>query len=333
MKKITAVSFTTLIILTGCLSSRNQEYRQMAVENRSHLRESMEQFKSDVTERISSQMQSYAVTYQSFPESATVVCNGVTKGMTPVVVYYPYDKESAKSGDLLTIEKCKAVWMSGATQNYTNSIVIDTKLRSSIIGAERPNNSAGLQKDMAFDQQKKQELVAQKSVQEARKLEQEKLAIEKEKQAQRDDHFYNDYSDRYPSSKAYYKDTFTVYYNGKKVEEANASSFVELRYGYAKDTFNAYYRGQKINDARGHSFEALAPNYAKDTWNVYYRDRIIKDANKSSFTVLDAGYAKDTWNVYYQGMKVEGATSSSFRVENKGYARDSFNRYYRGKKM
>lgn len=333
MKKITTLSVVALISLTGCLSSRSHDYRQMHAENRSHLMESVEQLKSDLTERISSQVQSYTVTYQSFPESATVVCNGVTKGMTPVVVYYPYDKENAKNGDSLTIDNCKAVWMSGAEKNYVNNIRIDTKLRHTTIGIERPKNIAGLQKDMAFDQQKKQELSKQRAERDALELEQEKLALERERQNQGNNHYYHDYSDRYPSSSAYYKDTFTVYYNGQKVEGANASSFIELRYGYAKDTFNAYYRGRKIADARGNSFEVIAPNYAKDTWNVYYHDRIIKDATKSSFTALDSGYAKDTWNVYYQGMKIKEANASSFRVENNGYARDSFNRYYRGNKM
>ena len=274
----------------------------------------------------------YAVTYQSFPESATVVCDGITKGQTPVTVIYPLDKGAFNSGDSLKIDRCQAVWMSGASQEYPTSIVVNMQQRHTTLGAERPKNSAGLQQDMAFDHQQKASQLELKAKMDTLKLERERLALEKERQALRldnalnEDEFVNELA-RYPYSKG----TFDVYYGDRKIDGANGHSFEVLRYGYAKDTWNAYYLGQKIANARGNSFVVLAPNYAKDTWNIYYRHQVIPGANSSSFKVLGLGYAKDHWNVYYRGRKIEGANPSTFKVDNNGYGSDIRNRYLNGR--
>ena len=44
----------------------------------------------------------------------------------------------------------------------------------------------------------------------------------------------------------YTKDSFRVFYKGKKIDGATASSFVVLDNGYAKDNFSTYYKGNKI---------------------------------------------------------------------------------------
>ena len=43
----------------------------------------------------------------------------------------------------------------------------------------------------------------------------------------------------------YAKDSFSVYWNGEKID-AKALSFKVSRDGYAEDAFNTYYRGRKI---------------------------------------------------------------------------------------
>ncbi|MDE6377575.1 MAG: DKNYY domain-containing protein, partial [Duncaniella sp.] len=45
-----------------------------------------------------------------------------------------------------------------------------------------------------------------------------------------------------------------VFFDGKRVKGAVASSFEILRDGYAKDSWNVYYRGVKINGATSNSF-------------------------------------------------------------------------------
>lgn len=123
----------------------------------------------------------YIVTYQSFPESATVVCDGITKGQTPVSVIYRYDSAEMDGNDQLSLDRCKAVWMSGAEQNYPDHVKMDLLMRMSTIGASRPQNVAGLQQDMAFDQQRKSAVNAQKLQEERLKLEREKLLLERDR--------------------------------------------------------------------------------------------------------------------------------------------------------
>ena len=101
----------------------------------------------------------------------------------------------------------------------------------------------------------------------------------------------------------YMKDKSNVYFNGKKIVGANASSFATLDDGYAKDSFQAYYFGQKIGTTTG------------------------------NFRVLGDGYARDTFTVWYMGKKIEGSAMGDFKVLGNGYARDSFNTWYLGKKL
>ena len=44
----------------------------------------------------------------------------------------------------------------------------------------------------------------------------------------------------------YAKDSFSVFYYGKKVDGASAASFKYTGNGYGKDAFNDYYRGRKL---------------------------------------------------------------------------------------
>lgn len=56
---------------------------------------------------------------------------------------------------------------------------------------------------------------------------------------------------------------------------ASPGSFKVLRDGYAKDTWNVYFDGRKIKDASPGSFKVLRDGYAKDTWNTYYYGKVI----------------------------------------------------------
>ena len=58
----------------------------------------------------------------------------------------------------------------------------------------------------------------------------------------------------YHTCSSYYKDTFNVYYNNKKVEEATAMTFEDLGNCYGKDAFDVFYKGQLIPDANANTF-------------------------------------------------------------------------------
>ena len=87
--------------------------------------------------------------------------------------------------------------------------------------------------------------------------------------ADRRSHGRHGYDERH--EEGYMVAGLNVYYRGRKVNGAYASTFKELGYGYGKDSFNAYYRGEKVQQAYASSFETLVDGYARDNFNAYYR--------------------------------------------------------------
>lgn len=67
----------------------------------------------------------------------------------------------------------------------------------------------------------------------------------------------------------YYKSQWDVYYDGRKIEDASAKSFVELGQGYAKDSFNVFYKGRKLEGAIPSKFVVDHDGYAHDTFSTY----------------------------------------------------------------
>ena len=67
---------------------------------------------------------------------------------------------------------------------------------------------------------------------------------------------------------AYSKDNWTVYYEGRKVKGASASSFTDLGGGYGKDDWTVFYRGRKVDGASASSFESLGNGMGKDNWHT-----------------------------------------------------------------
>ena len=57
----------------------------------------------------------YPVTFDSYPQGATLVCNGTNWGYTPKTLYY--DKEVKKDA-YLSLSSCSANWSSGARESY-----------------------------------------------------------------------------------------------------------------------------------------------------------------------------------------------------------------------
>lgn len=49
--------------------------------------------------------------------------------------------------------------------------------------------------------------------------------------------------------------------------------------GYSKDNFDVYFRGRKIEDASASSFKYLGGGYGKDNWKVIYQGRVVEDAS------------------------------------------------------
>ena len=84
------------------------------------------------------------------------------------------------------------------------------------------------------------------------------------------------------------------------------------RGGYTKDSWRVYYRGREVKGASASSFEGLGGGYGKDNWKVFYAGQEVKGASASSFEGLGGGYGKDNWKVYYRGRELSGTSPASF---------------------
>ena len=88
---------------------------------------------------------------------------------------------------------------------------------------------------------------------------------------------------------AYSKDNWTVYYEGRKVKGASASSFTDLGGGYGKDDWTVFYRGRKVEGASASSFESLGNGMGKDNWHTdHYGERY--DGSALTGERLGGGY-------------------------------------------
>ncbi len=153
-----------------------------------------------------------------------------------------------------------------------------------------------------------------------------------------------------------------VYYENVFVRGADASTFVDLGYGYGKDRNHVYRFGEVLEYVDPSSFRVssefasdeayghMRPGYGGDcchdgygqydnggyyktNFDVFFRGREISDAHVSSFEILGDGYAKDSFHVYWRGEILDDASPSSFKVTRDGYAEDAFNTYFHGRKV
>lgn len=80
----------------------------------------------------------YGITYNSEPQGASLVCNGINKGYTSKTLYYKLDKENKKNGSLRT-QTCEARWVSGARKTYSNTWDLNKFPKGVMQTLQRPN--------------------------------------------------------------------------------------------------------------------------------------------------------------------------------------------------
>ena len=90
----------------------------------------------------------YPITYNSTPQGASVVCNGVNKGYTPTTLYYEPDENQKKLGSMRTVP-CTAYWMSGAKEDYSNTWDLK-KFPDGVMQTLQRPNVEGYEKDAQF---------------------------------------------------------------------------------------------------------------------------------------------------------------------------------------
>lgn len=83
------------------------------------------------------------------------------------------------------------------------------------------------------------------------------------------------------------------------------NNFKKQSSSYTKDTFNVYYNNKRVDQATAMTFENLGNSYGKDIFDVFYKGVIIPNADALTFMVDSDGlHAYDTLNTYYMGKKV-----------------------------
>ncbi len=93
----------------------------------------------------------YAVTFDSVPQGATLICNGTNWGYTPKTLYYDQEVKSRSS---LNLGSCSANWVSGAKQYY-GTIPVQQFPDGVKQTLQRPN-TPGYEKDAEFELKAKQ---------------------------------------------------------------------------------------------------------------------------------------------------------------------------------
>jgi hypothetical protein len=140
------------------------------------------------------------------------------------------------------------------------------------------------------------------------------------------------------SNNGYFATADAVYYDGKRIRNADAKSFKLLTDNrYAADQRAVFYYGNAVKEADPASFEPLpaAPAdtsemivnngieaYWRDKNQVYYNGKPLPGADPASFTLITGLYGKDASRVYYSDQVLTDASPSTFRFLGEGIATD-----------
>jgi DKNYY family len=129
------------------------------------------------------------------------------------------------------------------------------------------------------------------------------------------------------SMSRYYKDKDTVFINGESAPMIDAPSFSYLgayynelgmpyAVSYAKDSNYVYTCGGRLEDADPTTFVDLKDGYARDAKRIWYLGKQVAEADIDMYTFVNLGhkYAKDGYRVYFEGIPVPRADSATFTV-------------------
>ncbi|WP_198305454.1 hypothetical protein [Arcobacter vandammei] len=96
----------------------------------------------------------YPITYNTNPTGATVMCNNVNKGYSPVTLYYELDDDSKKYKSMRTVP-CTAYWVSGVEKDFSNIWDLD-EFPSGVMETLERGRGEGYDRDVQFSLQVQQ---------------------------------------------------------------------------------------------------------------------------------------------------------------------------------
>lgn len=124
----------------------------------------------------------YSVTYASEPSGAQVYCNGVSKGYTPITLYYTLDEETKKRGVLNTVP-CGVKWVSGATARANHQFSLSQFPKGVITTSPRPNEP-NAHVDHSFALQLEQNRQMNQVIQNTQAIQAEQERVKQQKQSE-----------------------------------------------------------------------------------------------------------------------------------------------------
>lgn len=161
---------------------------------------------------------------------------------------------------------------------------------------------------------------------------------------------------------SYISDGQSVYFEGRKIKNADARTFKLIGYGhpfgtslyadqpkYAKDKNRVFFGDKTISGVNSYYFDTIGGgnfhlSFSKDRKNVFFEDKIIGGADYMSFEYIKSDtknsacvqslYVKDSKNIYYKNQIVKNADLDTFEIipaKNGNYAKDAKSFYVNGK--
>ena len=140
----------------------------------------------------------------------------------------------------------------------------------------------------------------------------------------------------------YSKDKNNVYYNFKKIEDADVKTFEPEGYSIGKDKTGVYYGTHKVSGVDVNSLEVLKNDFFKDKNNIYYKNKKIENFKPKNFEVIDYSLVKQNEDLYYFTedendntkfvlLESKNVDIDTFQILDEDYTKDKNNAYYKGK--
>lgn len=129
----------------------------------------------------------------------------------------------------------------------------------------------------------------------------------------------------------YATDQVHAFYRNNLLPSADPVSFRQwdqYTIDYALDSTSIYFQDKRIEQADKATFRLLADDYAQDHKTAFYKNNPLISSHVTSFTVLQSGYAKDTERVYFEGKILTKADATSFALVDNDADRDAADRQY-----
>lgn len=103
----------------------------------------------------------YKITYNTEPKGASVICNGINKGYSPVTLNYELNEQNKQIGSLNTVP-CTAIWSSGVKKDFANTWDLNKFPDGVMQTLQRPSGD-GYSQDVEFALKVQQMKNAQKA--------------------------------------------------------------------------------------------------------------------------------------------------------------------------